>query len=71
VDRILIRAQTFTPAQLEQLIGLLTQSGGIDYTRDCAAAHMQLAREALTDFDPCAARDVLLDIVDYAWARTT
>jgi geranylgeranyl pyrophosphate synthase len=71
VDRIPDSCPLVHPAQLEQLIGLLTQSGGIDYTRDCAAAHMHKAREALTDFDPCAARDVLLDIVDYAWARTT
>jgi len=67
----LISARAFTPAQLEHLIGLLTQAGGIDYTRDCAMAHMQQAKDALTDFDPCTARDVLLDIVDYAWARTT
>ncbi|MBR9981808.1 MAG: polyprenyl synthetase family protein, partial [Desulfatitalea sp.] len=67
----LIAAQSFTPEQLSQFITILEARGAIAYTRDRAAHHMARAKTILNGFAPGHARSVLMDIVDYAWARAS
>jgi octaprenyl-diphosphate synthase len=65
----LVRAGDFTSDQFKHLIDLLHRHGGLDYTRQCAAAHVARAKAALTPFPACAERGVLENIADYALVR--
>ena len=73
VDRDLvvqtIQEQNLLPDEFEKVIDLLHKYGGIEYTRKKATEHIQLAKEAISIFDPSQAKDVLLDIADYALVR--
>lgn len=66
----MIRARTFSATELRRLLDLLEDYGGIAYTRECAANHMEQAKKSLAAFGPSPDREVLLDIVDFAWSRT-
>ena len=59
----------FSTADFNTLVDLLQRSGGIDYTRRRAAEHIGRAKAALEVFDASPARELLLDIADYALAR--
>ncbi|MDA8140475.1 MAG: polyprenyl synthetase family protein [Desulfobacteraceae bacterium] len=65
----LIQRQEFSAAEFGGLLGLLERYGGVAYTRECAARHIQNAKDTLRQFGPWPERDTLLDIVDYAWSR--
>lgn len=67
----LIRAQAFTPSQFERLIELLRNSGGIDYTRQCAVGHVDKAKAALDILPKNTESTILADIADYALVRTS
>lgn len=64
-----VRDKEFSPAEFGALIDLLDQSGSLDYTRAKAADHIRQAKRALEIFEPSPARELLLDIADYALAR--
>lgn len=50
-------------------VGLLTDYGGISYTREKALAHVAAAQSALAGFEPLKERDLLLYLSDYALIR--
>ncbi|MGB8425067.1 MAG: polyprenyl synthetase family protein, partial [Desulfobacterales bacterium] len=64
-----VRDKDFSPADFKALIDLLEHSGSLDYTRAKAADHIRQAKQALRVFEPSPARELLLDIADYALAR--
>jgi octaprenyl-diphosphate synthase len=65
----MVRDKDFSPAEFKTLVDLLDYCGSLDYTRRMAAEHIRQAKQALAIFDPCPARELLLDIADYALAR--
>ncbi len=64
-----VRDKDFSPAEFRDLVDLLERSGSLDYTRAKAADHIRQAKQALEIFEPSPARELLLDIADYALAR--
>ncbi|MDX9785591.1 MAG: polyprenyl synthetase family protein [Desulfobacterales bacterium] len=50
-------------------VGLLTDYGGISYTRKKALAHVAAAKSALAGFEPLKERDLLISLSDYALIR--
>jgi geranylgeranyl pyrophosphate synthase len=65
----IVRNKDFSPAEFKTLVDLLNHCGSLDYTRTMAAEHIRQARQALAVFEPCPAKELLLDIADYALAR--
>jgi octaprenyl-diphosphate synthase len=67
--KAIIRAGVFSVSDFQRLQELLQRYGGIDYTREQAAAGIHKAKQALGWFDPSKERRILEDMVDYAWSR--
>jgi len=67
----IIQREAFSVAEFRRLTELLERYGGIAYTRQCAAAHIGKAKAALEQFDSSPDKATMLDIVDYAWQRTS
>ena len=67
----LIRDPGFTTADFNRLIGLMGDYGGIEYTRQRAADHIEQAKRALSGFDDNVHRELLQDIAEYAWSRSS
>ena len=65
----LIQSTEFSPRQFKRLIELLHHYGGIDYTRQCAKDHIQMAKRAIAGFNDTPERTVLEDIAEYALIR--
>jgi octaprenyl-diphosphate synthase len=65
----IIQNKNFSKAEFQDLVGLLNQYSGIDYTRRKAAEHIRLASEALAVFDDCPPKEILNDIAQYAMLR--
>lgn len=65
----IIRNPSFTVDDFERLKRLLHQYGGLDYTRDKARAHVQIAKEALLQFQPSETTDILNDLADFTLQR--
>jgi octaprenyl-diphosphate synthase len=65
----IVRRKDFSPAEFKTLIDLLNHCGSLDYTRRTAADHIRQAKQALAIFEPCPARELMLDIADYALTR--
>jgi octaprenyl-diphosphate synthase len=65
----IVRNKDFSPAEFKTLVDLLNHCGSLDYTRKMAADHIRQAKQALAVFDPCQARELMLDIADYALVR--
>jgi len=65
----IISRRDFEDADFAELIGLMKRWGGIDYTREQAAAHIRRAIDALAVFDGNPEREVLIDIARYALLR--
>ena len=65
----IIQEQDQSPQTFEIVIDLLHKYGGIEYTRKKAAEHIHRAKEAISIFDASPAKDVLIDIADYALVR--
>jgi octaprenyl-diphosphate synthase len=65
----IIQNRNFSNSEFHDLIELLKTYGGIDYTRQKAAEHIQIATRALALFDDCPAKRILMDIAQYAMLR--
>lgn len=65
----IIQNPSFSPDEFEQLIQLLEQSGGIEYARQCADAHVKKAKAGLEIFPVSDTKQILVDLADYALAR--
>ena len=65
-----IRDQDFSEADFKTLTGLLEKYGGLTYTHNTAASYIETAKRALTVFDPSATKETMLDIAEYALARS-
>ncbi len=64
-----IQAREFSPSQFQRLITLLHNGGGIDYTRQCARAHVTSAIAAIALFGDGDEKALLTDIAEYALVR--
>jgi octaprenyl-diphosphate synthase len=67
----IIRDQSFSEADFKILTDLLDKYGGLTYTQNTAASYIETAKKALTIFDPSPTKDTMLDIAEYALARST
>ena len=65
----IIRNPSFTVDDFERLKRLLHQYGGLDYTRDKARAHVQIAKDALLQFQPSETTGILNDLADFTLQR--
>jgi octaprenyl-diphosphate synthase len=65
----IIRNPSFTVDDFEKLKRLLHQYGGLDYTRDKARAHVQIAKDALLQFQPSETTGILNDLADFTLQR--
>jgi octaprenyl-diphosphate synthase len=65
-----IHKNGFAQSEFDDLVGLLKQYGGIDYSRQRAVGNLQTAKAALNGFAASADREILADIADYALARS-
>jgi octaprenyl-diphosphate synthase len=65
----IIQNENFSEEAFQTLIVMLERYGGIEYTRGRAAERIRQAKSALEVFDAAPARDILLDIADYALVR--
>lgn len=59
----------FSMAEFAALVEMMEAYGGLAYTRDQAASHIQTAKAMLRSFGNSPTRDVLMDIADYAMIR--
>lgn len=59
----------FTRAEFRILVEMLTTNGGIAYTQDQAAVHINEAKAALDGFKISPTRELLMNIADYALVR--
>ena len=66
----IIRNPDFSVTDFNTLTGLLEKYGGLAYTRNTAASYIDTAKKALTVFNPSSTRDTMLDIAEYALARS-
>jgi len=66
----IIRDQDFSEADFKTLIDLLKKYGGLTYTQNTAASYIDTAKRALAVFDPSPTKETMLDIAEYALARS-
>ena len=66
----IIRDRDFSEADFKTLTGLLEKYGGLAYTQNTAGSYIATAKKALTVFDPSPTKETLLDIAEYALARS-
>ena len=66
----IIRDQDFSPADFKTLVDLLEKYGALTYTRDAASSYIDAAKKALTVFEPSDTKATMMDIADYALARS-
>jgi octaprenyl-diphosphate synthase len=67
----IIKNEAFTVDEFNALVDLLKKNDGIAYTEEKAAFCIEKAKEALSIFEPSKTKDSLLDIANYALARST
>ena len=67
----IIQNEAFTVDEFNVLVDLLKKNDGIAYTEKKAAFCIEKAKEALSVFEPSKTKDSLLDIANYALARST
>ena len=65
----LVGNMNFTPADFARLVSLLEHYGGIEYTRQSAARHVEMAKGCLDAFDRSETWETLTMIADYALVR--
>ena len=65
----IINHTEFSISDFQELIGYLNQYGGITYTWQQASDHIRLAKTAIARFEPSPAREILMDVADYALQR--
>jgi octaprenyl-diphosphate synthase len=66
----IIRDQDFSEADFKILTDLLKKYGGLTYTQNTAASYIDTAKRALTVFDSSPTKETMLDIAEYALARS-
>lgn len=66
----IIQNEDFTDDEFKSLVTLLHKNDGIDYTLKTANAYVDKAREALSIFETSKYKDSMLDIAEYALARS-
>ena len=66
----IIQDQNFSVEDFKTLIELLDKHGGLAYTQKVAAAYIDSAKKALSIFEPSQTKDIMMDIADYALARS-
>jgi len=66
----IIRNQDFSEVDFKTLTDLLEKYGGLTYTQNAAASYIDTAKRALTIFDPSPTKETMLDIAEYALARS-
>jgi octaprenyl-diphosphate synthase len=66
----IIRDRDFSEADFKTLTGLLEKYGGLAYTQNTAGSYIDTAKKALTVFDPSPTKETMLDIAEYALARS-
>ena len=67
----IIKNEAFTVDEFNALVDLLKKNDGIAYTEKKAEFCIEKAKEALSVFEPSKTKDSLLDIANYALARST
>jgi octaprenyl-diphosphate synthase len=65
----IIQDQEFSTDDFATLIELLEHYGGIAYTKSVAASYIDLAKNALSVFEPSQTKDTMFDIANYALLR--
>lgn len=65
----IIRNPSFTIGDFETLKQLLERHGGLAYTRDKARQHVQIAKDALLQFQPSETTGILNDLADFTLQR--
>jgi all-trans-nonaprenyl-diphosphate synthase len=66
---VLIEREFAQESDLEQAIGLIRDSRGIERSRELAAHYAQLAVDQLTDLPVSTSRQALIDLADYVLSR--
>ena len=66
----IIQDHDFSEADFKILTDLLEKYGGLAYTQNTAASYIDTAKKALAVFDPSPTKDTMLDIAEYALARS-
>ena len=66
----IIRDPDFSEADFKTLTDLLEKYGGLTYTRNMAASYIGTAKKALAVFDSSPTKETMLDIAEYALARS-
>jgi octaprenyl-diphosphate synthase len=66
----IIKDREFTVQDFKTLIELLDKHGGITYTKEVAADYIHKSKSALSIFEPSQTKDIMLDLADYALARS-
>ncbi len=69
VMRRIVSSSGFSEQDFRTLIEYLHNCGGIDYTRQKAGEHVNMAKEALHTLNTAPAVTIMEDIADYALAR--
>lgn len=66
----IIKDSEFTTQDFKTLIELLDKHGGLSYTKRVAADYIHKSKSALSIFEPSQTKDIMLDLADYALARS-
>ncbi len=66
----IIKDENFSAEDFKILVELLEKYAGIAYTKKMAASYINRAKDVLSIFGPSETKDTLMDIADYALART-
>jgi octaprenyl-diphosphate synthase len=66
----IIQDPNFSVEDFKALVDLLDKHGGLAYTQKVASGYIDNAKKALSIFDPSETKDIMLDVADYALARS-
>lgn len=66
----IIKDREFTVHDFKTLIELLDKHGGLTYTKKVAADYIHKSKNALSIFESSQTKDIMLDLADYALARS-
>ena len=68
--KAVLEERDFLSVTREEIVGRLRASKTLERTRDLALFYARRARESLSVFDPCPAREALLALPDFVVSRT-
>ncbi len=66
----IIQDKDFSAEDFKTLMDFLENYGGFSYTEKTAASYIDIAKNALSVFEPSQAKETMLDIADYALTRS-